>query len=128
MFDNICAANLPDMFKLEKPWDVIKEYPEIAWKVIKKLHEENEQLKKTVPILKHRGDHMRANDYWLTKDGRDELRVTCEDLSEGDIILFLLNELEKLENLIDTVQGELWIDGDLSKETKSKIMVHKKSI
>lgn len=43
--ENFSAANLPDMFKLDKPWDIIKEYPEMAWKLIKELHDENEALK-----------------------------------------------------------------------------------
>lgn len=43
--ENISVANLPNMFTFDKPWDVIKEHPEEAWKIIKQLHEENETLK-----------------------------------------------------------------------------------
>ena len=32
-------------FKIDKPWDVLKVYPETAWQVIKTLHDENISLK-----------------------------------------------------------------------------------
>lgn len=46
--EDVSVANLPSMFTFDKPWDVIKEHPEEAWKVIKQLHEENETLKTKV--------------------------------------------------------------------------------
>ena len=48
--NDISVANLPSMFKLEKPWDVVKEYPEMAWKLIKQLHDECERNKKATKV------------------------------------------------------------------------------
>lgn len=32
-------------FQVDKPWHVIKTYPEVAWKALKTLHDENLVLK-----------------------------------------------------------------------------------
>ena len=39
------VTNLPKMFRIDKPWDIIANYPEQSWILLKTLHDENAQLK-----------------------------------------------------------------------------------
>ena len=45
------VATLPKMFRIDKPWDIIANYPESAWTVLKTLHDENLALKAEVEKL-----------------------------------------------------------------------------
>jgi hypothetical protein len=45
------VGSLPKMFRIDKPWDIINNYPEAAWITLKTLHDENVALKAEVEKL-----------------------------------------------------------------------------
>lgn len=55
--------DIPDLFNpefhIDKPWEVIEKYPEMAWKVLKKFHDELEKVKAENNLLRA---ELRAND------------------------------------------------------------------
>jgi hypothetical protein len=69
-------------------------------------------------IKSRREVSIKFGDYWLTKKGRAEIRDTWENPNDGNIVLTLLNALEKAEDLIKAVNADLFIDGSLNNNTR----------
>jgi|WetSurMetagenome_2_1015567.scaffolds.fasta_scaffold749784_3 hypothetical protein len=51
-------------------------------------------------IQEYRERYMKCGDFWLTPEGRAEIRDCWKNPNDGNIVLPLLNELERLENLL----------------------------
>lgn len=107
----ISAANLPNMFKLEKPWDVVKEYPEMAWKLIKQLHDECEKYKKDIkpdlnlkPKRKQldwhnaKYDNCGCGQYRKLVDGR--CAECYDDAYNSEVEDFYIDKITELKNKI----------------------------
>ena len=117
MEDQISVANLTKMFVLEKPWEVVREYPEMAWKVIKHLHNENEYLKcsnakQTTSIVKPKRKTLKWDDAkWDTCScGRHKrlvegLCAECHDAEyNSEVEAFYIDEINKLKKELSKYQ------------------------
>ena len=51
-------------------------------------------------IQECRKSHAKSGNFWLTPEGRAEIRDCWDNPNDGNIVLPLLNELERLEVLL----------------------------
>jgi hypothetical protein len=51
-------------------------------------------------IKEYREQYIKKGDFWLTPEGRAEIRGCWENPNDGNIVLPLLNELERLEKIL----------------------------
>ena len=58
-------------------------------------------------IQEYRERYMKVGDFWLTPEGRAEIRATWKNPNDGNIVLPLLNELERLENGIKALNTKM---------------------
>jgi hypothetical protein len=58
-------------------------------------------------IKEYRERYVKVGNFWLTTEGRAEIRDCWKDPNDGNIVLPLLNELERLENILrETIQNK----------------------
>lgn len=58
-------------------------------------------------IQEYRERYMKVGDFWLTPEGRAEIRECWTNPNDGNIVLPLLNELERLEKHIEATDAKI---------------------
>ena len=58
-------------------------------------------------IQECRKSNKKTGNYWLTPEGRAEIRECWDNPNDGNIVLPLLNELERLENGIKALNTKM---------------------